>query len=118
MKIRVFKNSGIDLLPVGLPVFLLTLPIAAIIAFGLWHLESSSRSDGRRLLEDSVKNTVVRHYVIEGSYPSGISVIEEKYGIYIDRNRYSVIYEVFAPNIMPDITVLELTHKTHGGSKR
>ena len=114
MKIRVFKSNTLDLLRSGLPVIVLTLPIAAVIMFGLWQVEVTSREDGRRLLEESLKNAVVRHYAVEGSYPSRISVIEDYYGVYIDRTRYAVFYEVFAPNIMPEITVLELTRS--GGS--
>ena len=108
MKIKVFKSNTLGLLRGGLPAIVLTLPIAAIIMLGLWQAEASSRADGRRLLEDSVKNAVVRHYAFEGSYPTSLSIVEDHYGVHIDRSRYSVIYEVFAPNIMPVITVLEL----------
>ena len=108
MRIKVFKSNVLDLLRGGLSWIALTLPIAAVILFGLWQIEATSRANGRRLLEDSVKNAVVRHYAVEGSYPSGISVVEENYGVYIDRTRYAVFYEIFAPNIMPVITVVEL----------
>ena len=33
--------------------------------------------------------------------------LEEHYGIQVDRERYTVAYDVFASNLMPDITVLE-----------
>ena len=46
-------------------------------------------------------------YAAEGVYPPTLEYMEEHYGIQIDRQRYTVHYEVFASNIMPDITVLE-----------
>ena len=33
--------------------------------------------------------------------------MEERYGLQIDTDRYTVYYDVFASNLMPDITVLE-----------
>jgi hypothetical protein len=46
--------------------------------------------------------------VVEGRYPPGLEYIEERYGVAVDRSSYTVHYEVFAPNMPPDITVLEL----------
>ena len=108
MKIKVFHSGVLDVLREGMSVIVLTLLIAVVIVFGLWQIEVSSRADGRRLLEESVKNAVIRHYALEGSYPSSMSVVEEQYGVYVDRTRYAVIYAVFAPNIMPEISVVEL----------
>jgi hypothetical protein len=45
---------------------------------------------------------------VEGRYPESIAYIEENYGIYIDRSRYVVDYEIFASNIMPVIDVMAL----------
>jgi hypothetical protein len=46
-------------------------------------------------------------YALEGQYPPDIAYLQEQYGLQIDMDRYMVHYEVFAENIMPDITVLE-----------
>ena len=107
MRVRVFKSGAMDFIKGGFSGIVLTLPLAAVILFGLWQLDVSGRADGRRLLETSVNNAVVRHYALEGSYPTSISVVEERYGVYIDRTRYAVIYRIHAPNIMPEITVIE-----------
>ena len=108
MDVKVFKSSVLDTMRAGLPTTLFILAIASVIIFGLFQVEASGRAEGRLLLEDSIKNSVIRHYAIEGSYPGGISVIEEYYGVHIDRTRYAVFYNAFAPNIMPSITVVEL----------
>ena len=36
-----------------------------------------------------------------------IRYLEDHYGLQIDTDRYTVYYDVFASNLMPDITVLE-----------
>ena len=46
-------------------------------------------------------------YAAEGIYPPDISYLEEHYGIQIDKDRFAVYYDVFASNLMPDITVIE-----------
>ena len=108
MDVRVFSKGALDTLVEGLPSILLTVCIAAVIMLGLWQTEISGRAEGRRLLEESLTDAVVRHYAIEGSYPGSISFVEDSYGIHIDRTRYAVFYRVLAPNLMPGITVVEL----------
>ena len=108
MKVKVFRNSITDIIAGILPAIILTAGIAVIILLGLRQVETSSRAEGRRLLEDGIKNAVIRHYAAEGNYPPSISFIEENYGVYIDRSRYAVDYNIFAPNIIPVITVIEL----------
>ena len=58
-------------------------------------------------LEEALRRTAVSCYAAEGVYPPTLEYMEEHYGIQIDRTRYTVHYEVFATNIMPDITVLD-----------
>ena len=48
-------------------------------------------------------------YAAEGSYPSDLNYLKERYGIQVDETRYTVYYNIFASNLMPDITVLEDT---------
>ena len=45
-------------------------------------------------------------YATEGVYPPTIEYLEERYGVQIDRERYTVHYDIFAENLMPDILVL------------
>ena len=108
MEVRVFRKSAAGVFFEILPAIIFTLAIAAVVVLGLWQTEVSSRAEGRRLLEESIKNAVVRHYAVEGSYPVDISLVEEDYGIYIDRTRYAVFYRVWGSNVMPDVEVTEL----------
>ena len=108
MKIKVFKSKTKETLRECLLPMLVLLAVSVIIIAGLKQTEASSRAEGRRLLEEGIKNAVVRHYAIEGYYPPGISYVEERYGIYIDRERYAVFYITHGSNMIPKITVVEL----------
>ena len=109
MKRDVFKESAFDTIRGGLVPVVFTLLVIAAAVVGLRKTEISSRAEGLRLLEESVMRAAVQCYAIEGSYPESIAYIEKRYGVYIDRTRYAVHYEIFASNILPDITVVQLT---------
>ncbi|MCL2163357.1 MAG: hypothetical protein FWH55_02970 [Oscillospiraceae bacterium] len=104
----VFKKSAWETIRNGVLPMLFTFGVIAIVMIGLMQAEASCRAEGISMLEKSVKNAVVQCYAVEGNYPGSLSYIEERYGVYVDRSRYSVFYVVFAPNIMPSITVVEL----------
>jgi hypothetical protein len=90
--------------------FLLAAFVVAILLFfsaSLNNLESGHAAEGRRQLEESLRRAAVACYAAEGSYPMDVAYLEEHYGIQIDTDRYTVRYDAFAQNLMPDITVLE-----------
>jgi hypothetical protein len=47
----------------------------------------------------------VECYALEGRYPENVEYLIEHYNISVDESKYYVYYNVFASNIMPDITV-------------
>ena len=77
----------------------------AVTAFR--KVESGYGYESRLRLEDAVKKAVISCYAIEGRYPPTLEYMEEYYGLQINKERYAVFYEVFADNIMPEITVTE-----------
>ena len=88
---------------------LLPAVLAVLLVFlsALNNLSDGQRSEGRQQLEDAVRRGAVACYAAEGIYPPNLEYLEEHYGIQVDRERYTVVYEVFASNLMPDVTVLE-----------
>ena len=90
-------------------VLLVPAALLALSMFmtGLFNLETDRQSEGKRQLEDAVRRSAVACYAAEGIYPPNLEYLEEHYGIQVDRERYTVVYEVFASNLMPDVTVLE-----------
>ena len=70
------------------------------------ELAARAKAENDKRVEDTIKKAVVNCYAIEGKYPATLTYVEEYYGLQIDRDRYDVFYEVFADNIMPEITVI------------
>ena len=74
---------------------------------GLADLDNNRSGEERQRLEDSIRRATVACYAAEGIYPPDLDYLEEHYGLQIDRDRYTVFYQIFASNLIPDITVLE-----------
>jgi len=108
MRRSIYRKNAWDFIRSALVPVLFTVAVMGMIVFGLRQTEESSRSEGLRILEDSIRRAVIVCYAVEGRYPSSIEYIEEHYGIHIDRTKYVVFYDIFASNLLPDITVIEL----------
>ena len=108
MKRSIYRKNTWDILRSILVPVLFTIVMIGMIMYGLRQTEESSRAEGLRILEDSIRRAVIISYAVEGRYPESISYIEQNFGIHIDRSRYVVHYSVFATNIMPEIMVIEL----------
>ena len=108
MKRHLYKTSAWDFLRGAIVPVLFTAVVMLMVIFGQRQTEQSSRAEGLRILEDSVRRSVVMCYAVEGRYPDTIEYIEKNYGVHIDRSKYAVHYSIFASNLFPDITVLEL----------
>lgn len=94
----------------GLGVLLLPVAVAAVLLLfltGLSNLDRDRSEEGRKQLEEALRRGAVACYAAEGIYPPDLEYLEEHYGVQVDEERYAVFYEVFASNLMPDITVLE-----------
>ena len=74
---------------------------------GLSDLDNHRSGEERQQLEDSIRRAAVACYAAEGIYPPDLAYLEERYGLQIDREHYTVFYNIFGSNLMPDITVLE-----------
>ena len=97
---------------VHIPAFLLPLlAVAVLLVFltSLSNLEQGRSTEGKHQLEDALRRASVACYAAEGIYPPDLDYLREHYGIQIDETRYTVVYDIFASNLMPDITVLEQT---------
>jgi len=108
MRKRIYKKNAWGFLSDAIVPVLFTLVIICMIIYGLQQTERSSKSEGLRILDDSIRRAVVMCYAVEGRYPDTVRYIEENYGIHIDRTRYAVHYNIFASNLFPDITVIDL----------
>ena len=90
------------------PILLIPAVLAILLIFmtGLSNLREGQRSEGMQQLEDAIRRSAAACYAAEGIYPPTLAYLEEHYGVQMDEERYTVIYDVFASNLMPDVTVL------------
>ena len=72
----------------------------------VYNLDRGQSAEELCQLEESLRRAAVAYYAAEGVYPPTLEELIRYGGIRIDRDRYCVFYEVFADNLMPDITVL------------
>lgn len=90
----------------------LLLPVvvlAVLLVFGtaLENLTAGSQTETMHQLEAALRQGCVACYAAEGIYPPSLEYLQQHYGIQIDESRYVIYYDIFAENLMPDITVLE-----------
>lgn len=87
---------------------ILMILLAALLFFtAVTRLDTGRKEQGRQQLEEALRRTAVSCYALEGFYPPGVDYMQKHYGISYDKESYTVHYEVFAANLMPEITVLE-----------
>ncbi len=83
----------------------------AVIIFFLIYAFSSvgNVNDEQEIetLENAITRSSIHCYVLEGAYPPDIEYLEDRYGLTVDKNRFIVHYDIFASNIMPDITIIK-----------
>ena len=91
------------------PLLTPVLVIAILLCFlsALSNLNQDRALEDKQQLETALSRAAVACYAAEGVYPPNIQYLEENYGVQINKELYTVKYEVIASNLMPDITVLE-----------
>ena len=91
------------------PVLCLFLAALALGVFlrAVSGVGDGHRQQGKQQLEDALHRAAAACYAAEGAYPPSLAYMQEHYGIRINEEEYTVIYESFASNLMPDITVLD-----------
>ena len=96
--------------PAAVPLLLGLAHFAAVAVWmvrGVREAGEVSDREGLRMAEQAVRQACVSCYALEGAYPATYDDLKEQSGIAIDEVKYAVFYEIFASNIMPEITVVE-----------
>ena len=86
------------------------LLFAVILVFALSGVEDAAGSSGRLqfdLTERAIRRALADCYAIEGYYPPDLSYLYENYHVRVDEEKYFVMYEIFAPNIMPSVRLFD-----------
>lgn len=98
----------INLTWVKAAVLLAVMALAVFCLYkGVRKIEYGQQAESVKQLDSSIRKAVLTCYATEGVYPPTVAYLQENYGIQIDEERFSVFYEVFGDNIMPEITIVE-----------
>ncbi len=92
------------------PVLLCLVVFAAAVVLLLRGMQDAQRTadtQGLLIAQTAVQRAAVACYATEGRYPQDYDYLRRYYGVQVDEEKYIVHYEIFAENIMPDITVTE-----------
>lgn len=86
------------------------LAVAVLVGFStaLNSLDSGQDEEDRRQLEEALQRGCLACYAAEGVYPPSLDYLKEHYGVQVDEERYTIMYSVFAENLLPDITVIDM----------
>jgi hypothetical protein len=57
-------------------------------------------------VRDAVLRCAVQCYSVEGAYPHDLDYMRDNYGLIVNEDRYIVIYDAFASNLLPQVSVL------------
>lgn len=79
--------------------------VVALIAVGM-VIRQNGREQGAVALRNSISDAAARCCAVEGSYPSSLSYLEDKYGVVVNTDDYVVTYESYASNIAPTVVVV------------
>jgi len=102
----IYKKNAWELIKSALLPLLFTLAVVVITVYGISNTGESTKQEGARILEDSIRRAIVTSYALEGRYPASIEHIERNFGVFIDRDRYIVHYMIFGSNVMPGVVVI------------
>ena len=106
MNISRIRKNRIRLIADGVLMILATVVIMTFVISAMGDASADSKDEGQRLLETSLHRAVVTCYATQGFYPPDIDYIKDNLGVIIDTEAFNVYYEIFAENVMPQITVV------------
>lgn len=78
--------------------------LAVVLALG--EVDDRNVNEQVSTLKEAVLRSTLTCYAVEGRYPANVEYLEQNYNIAYDRERFIVILDGFAQNILPDIRVL------------
>lgn len=82
--------------------------VLGLFILGLNSLSGATARQEAEGLKNSILQSAVHCYALEGFYPDSLGYLQDHYGLQYDRDKYVVSYEVIGSNLMPSVTVIPL----------
>ena len=84
------------------------LLVLGLFILGLDDLSGITARQEAEGLKNTILQSAVHCYALEGFYPDSLAYLEEHYGLTYDKDKYVVSYEIIGSNLMPGVTVISL----------
>lgn len=81
--------------------------VMILFLYGIGNISSTTDAEQQRTLADALRRCAVQNYALTGSYPDTLEDLLAHYAVAYDENKYTIHYEPFGSNIMPDITIVK-----------
>ena len=65
----------------------------------------SLTAEGAQSIRQTILDSAKQCYAIEGAYPASLDYLCDAYGLSVNTDGFIITYEVFASNVMPEVTV-------------
>ena len=85
------------------------LLVLALFLLGLDSLSGTTARQEAEGLKNSILQSAVHCYALEGFYPDSLGYLQDHYGLQYDRDKYVISYEIIGSNLMPDVSVITLS---------
>lgn len=80
--------------------------VCVVCFFGTQALAEQMEKQRAAAVRNSIIETALQCYAVEGAYPSSLSYLENEYGLVVNRRDYVISYEAFASNVEPTVVVI------------
>ncbi len=91
------------------PIVVLAAVLIAIGIYAGWKVSGTSSRDMEEesavALQAAIQRSALQCYVVEGNYPPNLAYLEENYGLQVNTRDFYVVYDAFASNLPPYVTV-------------
>ena len=84
---------------------ILAIVLLLVVVFATQAADEVGREQGAVTLRESVLDAAKQCCAVEGSYPSMLSHLEQRYGLVVNRAEYDVRYEWLGDNVLPSVVV-------------
>jgi len=91
------------------PLVLVFCAVLVVFAAAVGRTDRENQAEELRLAGESVRRAAVACYAAEGFYPDTYEYLRDNYHVRIDETKFAVEYEAFASNLMPEITIVEVS---------
>lgn len=79
-----------------------------LFVYGFQRTDTTMDEEDLNRVKQAVQKAALECYSIEGFYPEDVEYLEQHYGLYLQKDLYTIRYGYIGSNIMPDTNVFAL----------